>query len=41
MGKYKVRENQIYITTDYDKFVYRNGNRDVMQKHVENIAENM
>ena len=36
-----MRENQIYITTDYDKFVYRNGNRDVQQKHVDNIAENM
>lgn len=36
-----MRENQIYITTDYDKFVFRNGNRDVVQKHIDNIADNM
>ena len=36
-----MRENQIYISTDYDRFVFKKGNRDIIPKHVENIASSM
>ena len=36
-----MRANQIYITTDYDQFVFRNANRDVDLAHVNRIATNM
>lgn len=36
-----MKENQIYITTDYDQFVFRSANRDVDMSHVNRIATNM
>ena len=36
-----MRENQIYTTTNYDQFVFRQANRDVDLSHVNRIAESM
>ena len=36
-----MKENQIYITTDYDQFVFRSANRDVDMSHVNRIATSM
>lgn len=36
-----MKENQIYVTTDYDQFVFRTANRDVDMGHVNRIATNM
>lgn len=36
-----MRENQVYTTTQYNNFIFKNGNRHVNVKHVEEIAGRM
>ena len=36
-----MRENQVYTTTQYNNFVFKNGNRRIDKKHVAEIAERM
>ena len=36
-----MRENQIYSSTQYKNFVFKNGNRHIDEKHVAEIAERM